>query len=194
MEREGGERSEKVSGEGFGKFVGGKKYRDRFLSIFNFQFRSGPGPLCSSPEVVLAHFAFVALLAHLRQIGNFPIRFREFPYSVTGVSLFDFGIFPIRPFAKHGSSTASKHHSSRTTVFCSRNQLQLARRTKSRHDSLPLQVALLVPGQNKALAGNPFFVLDPLVQVLNCCRALHYDVRAFAAGQSHGHENLPLLI
>jgi hypothetical protein len=76
LEREGGERSEKVSGEGFGKFVGGKSIEtDSFqFSIFNF-------------EVVLAHFAFVALLAHLRQIGNFPIRFREFPYLVTGFSL-----------------------------------------------------------------------------------------------------------
>ena len=77
LEREGGERSEKVSGEGFGKFVGGKKYRDRFLSIFNFQFRSGPGPLrfCCTP-------------------GPSPSN-REFPDSVSGISLFDFGIFPI---------------------------------------------------------------------------------------------------
>ena len=60
---EGRERSEKVSGGGVGKVVGGESIIDPGHSIFHFPIS----------QVVLAHFAFVALLANLLQIGNFPI-------------------------------------------------------------------------------------------------------------------------
>ena len=52
--------------------------------VLSVTFPKWTWPTLLLPEVVLAHFAFVALLTHLRQIVNPPIRFRKLSYLHTG--------------------------------------------------------------------------------------------------------------